>query len=152
MFPYNSTGIDPEAKNFTPAPEGEYWLVVKEASDIKDMGPRITRNGDPYVMVTCEVDEGPYLGKMVWHNVTFMKAGAPGAGMAVKFLKTIGEPWDGEIDINPAIWIGRRFRAKLKIGKDNQGRPKNEIAYLLEPEISSPVAQPNSMSDDEVPF
>jgi hypothetical protein len=65
-----------------------------------------------------------------------------GAGMAIQFLKFIGEPWEGKFDIDTDRWINKRFKAKVRIGKDMQGRPKNEIAWLIDP----------NASEEEVPF
>lgn len=129
---YDTTGIN-LGGGFEPVPEGVYTLIIREVADIKDGQPWKTKNGDDYVRVTCEIDDvGEYLGKKVWYGVTIMDdKKRPGAGMAVHFLKTIGEPWDGPVQIDTDNWIGKTFKAKLKIIKDNQGKSKNEIAFIL---------------------
>lgn len=139
---YDSTGVSLDT-NFVPAPEGVYWLRIVKTTDQKDGMPWKTRNGDDYVSVECEIDDqGDYFGKKVWHGVTIMDPSKPGAGMAVKFLKSIGEPWEGQFDIDTDNWIDKKFRARLDVGKNNKGQPRNEIAYLVD----------DAAALDEVPF
>jgi hypothetical protein len=139
-FLYNSDGI--EISRFQPAPEGIYNLVIRDTEE------KITQHGDPMIAVECEIDDkNEWLGKRVWHNVTFLKPdkdGKPrkGAGMAIDFLKRIGEPWEGQFEVNPVNWVGKTFRAKLKIENDLKSQPRNQIAWL----IDDPVPQ------DGVPF
>ncbi len=139
---YNSTGVDLDGGKYTIAPEGIYDLIIKKVTDTKDGQPWKTKNGDDYVSVECEVDSGDYMGAKVWHGVTFMDPSKKGAGMAVQFLKAIGEPWEGDFEIDTNNWEGRTFTAKLIVGKTNQGKDRNEIAYLITGE----------KVDDEVPF
>lgn len=129
---------------FAPVPEGIYQLVIREVADTKNGEPWKTKNGDDYVRVTCEIDDqGNYFGRKIWYGLTFMDdISRPGAGMSVHFLKAIGEPWDGPVDIDTDRWIGRVFKAKLKIVKDQNGEPKNEVGYVLSEEEAS----------EEVPF
>lgn len=132
--------------DFTPMPPGIYGLVINKVTDTKNEIPWKTKNGDDYVQVECEVDEaGEYLGRKVWYGVTFMDdKSRPGAGMSIHLLKCIGEPWEGDFDVDTDNWIGRRFKARLKIGKDLEGKPKNEIAFVIDENIPK--------NDDEVPF
>lgn len=140
---YDSTGIPAEGE-YPVAPEGIYELVIVKVKDTKEGQPWKTSNGDDYVSVECEINTGEWAGKKVWHGVTFMEDKTrKGAGMALNFLKAIGEPWEGKFDINTDNWSGRIFRAKLKIGRDNQGRNRNEIAYVI---------SEDKLESDEVPF
>lgn len=145
-FRYNSEGVKME-KEFSVAPEGDYLLKIVKASDQKKginggMEDRVTKNGDPYVNVECEIVDGEFEGNKVFHNVTFMlDKTKKGAGIAVHFLKTIGEPWEGDFEVEPERWIDNQFRAHLRVSKDLQGRPKNEIAFVLD-----------DSKDAEVPF
>ncbi len=137
---YDSTGINVEA--YPVAPEGVYTLAITKITDTKDGLQWKTKNGDDYVSVETQIDDsGEYLGKKIWYGVTFMAdPNAKGASMSIQFLKYIGEPWEGKFDIDTDRWIGKRFKAKVKIGKDMQGRPKNEVAWIIDPD------------EDEVPF
>lgn len=139
---YDATGVSMEG-NFTIAPEGVYDLVILKVTDIKDGLPWKTKNGDDYVSVETEIASGEFANTKVWHGVTVMEDKTrKGAGMALQFLKAIGEPYEGKFEIDTDRWVGKRFRAKLKIAKDNQGRAKNEIAYVIT----------EGTGDDEVPF
>lgn len=146
---YSSEGVDMQGNVI--APPGTYLLKVKKVFDTdKEGNPKITKNGDPMVSVLCEVDDvGPYLGATLFHNVTFMArnpdgSAKRGSGMAVKFLKSIGEPWEGDFEWDSDRWIDRSFKAKLKVTKDQNGLPRNEIAELVDEEKPE--------SDDAVPF
>lgn len=135
-FNYDATGIEITG-NFTPAPPGKYNLVIKECKE------KVTKNGDPMVSALCEIDDAGWLGTRVWHNVSFLgkdETGKPrkGAGMAVHFLKVIGESWEGNFEVNCESWVGKRFRAQLKVENDLKGKPRNEIAYIISPEEEVP--------------
>lgn len=145
-FMYTEKGVTAGSSSSV-APEGVYSLVITSASDTKDGLPRITKNGDDYVNVALEIDDAnEWLGTKVFHNVTFMKNGTDGkprkgSGIALHFLKCIGEPFEIPFEVKPENWVGKRIRAKLIVSKDLKGRPKNEIAYLVEESLT-----------DEVPF
>lgn len=143
MFNYNGTGVEMGA-GYQTAPEGEYTLSIKntveKTTKIKEDGS----GGYPMVSAMCEIDDpGDSFGIVVFHNVTFMPPDKKGASMALHFLKAIGEPFEGQINVEPQNWKAKKFRAKIKLSKDLQGRPRNEIAYVIIPE---------SESSDEIPF
>ena len=157
-FKYESDTNDMRG-GFSLVPVGIYTLIIVKVTE------KTSKNGDPLVNAECEIDDaGPYLGKKIWHNVTFIPKGGKGAGMAVHFLKSIGEPFEGEIDVNPSNWIGKRFLAKLKIEEDSMGNPRNSIAF-----VKSDIVLPSedkkmtldqaiektkeiSKDDDKIPF
>lgn len=148
---YSSRGVDVGGNVVAPA--GTYTLKIKKVFDTDREGNvKVTKNGDPMVSVLCEIDDtGEYLGGTVWHNVTFLGrnedgTAKKGAGMAIHFLKTIGQEWEGDFEWDSDDWIGATFRAKLKVTKDKSGQPRNEIAYLLDDE------KPEDKPQDEVPF
>jgi hypothetical protein len=134
MFSYNAEGVEMGGK-FAPAPVGVYTLKIIEATE------KTTKNGDPMISVKCEIDDtGSYLGTTVWNNVVFIPKGRKGAGIGLEFLKAIGQPFEGQLEIDANNWIGKSFRAKLGIEKDLKGNDRNKIAYLVED------------GADEVPF
>jgi hypothetical protein len=94
--------------NYALLPPGDYELQITDTEERK------TKNNDPMVNVTCEVINNPeYNGKNIFHNVSFLPKDKPGAGMASHFLKSIGQPFEGTLEINSDDWIGAKFRAKI---------------------------------------
>jgi len=140
-FNYSSKGVQMD-NGFSPAPAGVYNCIIRSITE------KTTKNGDPMVSAKCEIDQtGEWLGTVFFHNVTFIgndEQGKPrkGAGMALNFLKHIGEPWEGDFEVSPDNWVRKTFRAMLKVEKDLKGTPRNQIAYLIDPSVVS----------DEVPF
>lgn len=53
----------------------------------------------------------------VRHWVTFLKEGAKGAGMAIHWLKCIGEPYEGKLDVEPLSWERKTFMGKVSINE-----------------------------------
>lgn len=89
-------------------PDGIYELQITDAKEGK------SKAGDIMVNVTCEViNNNEFNGAKVFYNVTFMPKEKPGAGMSTHFLKTIGQPWDGAIIVEPDNWVGEQFKAKI---------------------------------------
>lgn len=76
-----------------------------------------TKNGDPKVLVVCEVvDDDSEVGKSLAHSVIFYRPTSPsikGIGMTRHFLKCIGEAWEGDLSADPENWIGKRFKAEV---------------------------------------
>lgn len=140
---YNSAGLDSDT-TYPVAPAAQYWLTIKSVTDTKNGEQWKTKNGDDYVSVECEIDDaGDWLGHKIWYGVWFAEdKSRPGAGMAIHFLKCLGEPWENEFEIDTDNWIGKRFKAMLKIGKDQNNKPKNEVAYVIDASVDA----------DEVPF
>ena len=138
-FKYDATGV--QIMDFSPVPPGNYHVVIAGTES------RLTSNGYPMEAVTLLIDEGPRKGQRIWHNVTFMPKEKNGAGIAIHFLKTIGESWEGEIEVNPDNWVGKRFLAKIGIREYN-GKELNQVTEIL------PVTDGVAFKDmaSEVPF
>lgn len=106
-------------------PPGKYELLITKIEEKK------SKNGDPMVNVTCEVQNNDeFNGAKVFHNVTFLPKDKPGAGMSTHFLKTINQSWEGAIEVNPEAWVGEDFIAKIstrEYDKENgtKGRTNN---------------------------
>ena len=135
-FNYNAKGADPKeigGMQFDPVPTGDYKLQIINTEE------KMSQNMNQMVMVKLEIQHKDYLGKFVWHNVTFLPIGKKGYGMALHFLKTIGEPWEEEFTINHENWRGKFLDAHVTT-ESYQGVDRNKIAWLKDPE------------EDEVPF
>ena len=107
-FTYDSRGVQPSSFE-GPIPEGEYEVTIKSAE------PSQSKRGDPMVKIQCVVSHGPHKGAFLYHYVTFLPAGSPGAGIAMHFLKSIGEPYEEleSLEINPDNWIDKGFSARV---------------------------------------
>ena len=94
--------------NYPLLPTGEYELQITDTEERK------TNAGDPMINCECEVINNPeYNGRKVFHNVSFLPKDKPGAGMSTHFMKSINQPWQGNVEVDCEKWIGEKFRAKI---------------------------------------
>jgi len=145
-FPYTSKGIqDNQVGKFAPLPVGIYTFRIVETDE------KMTKNNDPMVNLKLEVADknSEYEGKTVWHRVVFPKKDPvtnvfpQWAGIGIHFLKTISEPWENDFIVTPESWVNKIFKAKTKIGKDQNDNPRTEIAFVI---------NDNATTDQDVPF
>ena len=117
---YNSDGVNVD--NFFAGPDGEYVLTITDAV------PGSTQNGDPKVTVDYIIAEGPSKGLPIsFHTVVFFKDKlSKGAGIAIKFLKCIGEPWEGNFAWDERNWIGKKVKAMIMMEEAAQGKHKGK--------------------------
>ena len=104
--------------DFVEIPDGEYTLRITEAEQ------GVTQKGDDKVTVSYEIVGGPYhLQTIKYHTVVFFKdKNAKGAGMSLKFLKSIGEPHEGQFTWNEKNWIGKKLKAMIMQEVQLQGK------------------------------
>lgn len=90
-------------------PNGKYQFRITEAT------PSKSAKGHFMVVLKCEIiNDLTLMGRGVKHWVTFLPPENKAAGMAIHFLKTIGQPWEGKFDITVADWIGSEFTGSVK--------------------------------------
>ena len=120
---YNSEGIEMDS-DFT-IPDGEYVLEVTNTKEGE------SKNGDYQVVVDFKVCEGERKGFQVrYYYVTFFAdKKAKGAGMAINFLKSIGEPWEGDFTIEPDNWKTKRVNSWLEAQEYN-GRKNMKVKWV----------------------
>lgn len=124
MVNYDATGVSLDRPQRKLLEEGWYTFRIRDVKESK------SKRGDFMAKVTCEVvDNLLYTGTWVFHNVTFVPPAEKGAGMAVHFLKTIGEPWEGKIDIQIPHWLGAKFQGKVTT-TEYEGKKRNEITEV----------------------
>jgi hypothetical protein len=133
MFDFDATDMPiDEKKSFEKKllPKGTYeFEIIEFTSKAGKSYPAegTTKNGDPKVDLLVSVTTpGEFEGERLFHSVTFMAKDKPGAGMAVHFLKTIGQPHEGKLVIDPRQWVGQAFKAYV-IEDEYQGRKGNKI-------------------------
>lgn len=143
-FQFKGNPDEMNTGNFTPLLAGVYELQIV---NFKDSMTKTTNR--KLVNVELEViDSLEHNGRKVFHNVTFIESGNPGHGMCLNFLKIIGQPFEGDFEVDTDSWIGKRLSARLTV-TSYQGKPKNEIK-----EIIAYRGTPNSPIKDEekIPF
>jgi len=139
MVEYDATGVTLGKKERQLLPDGWYKFRIR---DVKEAH---SQRGHYMAKVTCEVvDNLLYNGTWVFHNVTFVPPGEKGAGMAINFLKVIGEPWEGKIDIQISHWLGAKFEGRVTT-TEYEGKKRNEIADIK-------VVGEKEETKDDIPF
>lgn len=134
-FRYDSTGVNPDGYSLLP---DNTWHVL----EIDEALEMTSKSGHPMVKCVCVPVDPDYVGVRIWHYVTFLPPTEPGAGIAVHWLKTIGEPWEGSIAVKPQSWCGQRFLAYVT-QEEYKGKKNNKIS-----KVQSSAADPPSDYDD----
>lgn len=135
MFDYDATGIEPSTQGSAKLlPKGTYNFEIIEF--VANNGTEYPREGYtkeknyPKVDFLAEVvDDSTYNGERVFHSVTFMPKDAKGSGMAIHFLKTIGQPYEGKIQPDSSKWVGQRFTGYV-IEDEYNGKKNNKISEV----------------------
>lgn len=139
-FKYSSDGIK---SGFDLLPEGFYILRILTAT------PGQTKNKDSKITVDYVVEFGPHAGyKIRYHTVTFFgDKSSRVANIALHYLHCIGEPYDGDFEVNPENWVGKLIRAKIA-DKTFNGKTFPEVKFVT-PIESTPNPSGNL---EDVPF
>ncbi len=139
-FQYNATNVKPTGGGFEPLPKGKYLLKIEQAAEGR------SKNADPKVTVTFKVMDGRYQGRRIrFHHVTFLPEGSEGAGIAIHFLKTIGEPYQGALNVEPQRWLGKYLWGHVDQKPDSNGNVWNvvrDVEPYGEPVMEGSVFEP----------
>lgn len=125
-YNFNSKGQKPvPLGQFKMVPEGKYLLEIQE-----DYEEGYTNGAGYYKVKINFLVKKPnnYAGYPVkFFTVTFIPTGEKGAGLALHFLKTIGEPYEESdaLDVDPARWVGKRLWAQVGVGEWTPTQGKN---------------------------
>ncbi len=132
--------------DFVEIPDGEYTLRIIDAK------PGTTQAGDDKVTVDYEIVGGDYnLEKIKFHTVVFFKnRESKGAGIAIKFLKTIGEPFEGQFSWDERNWIGKKLKATIVQEVATQGKHAGKKFPRIQ--WVNPVEGGAAAASEEVPF
>lgn len=132
MFKYNGEGVNPSGGRAIPP--GDYILKIVDTEEGKSKVKDDGTGGDYQVVVNFQVAEGDYKGRNIkFHRVTFLPRTHKAAGMAVHFLKVIGQPCEGEYEVNHIKWRGALLKAKV-IEDEFNGYVNNKVAWVDEVE------------------
>lgn len=141
MFDYDATGIEAsnQGQNKLLPKKWFAWEIVsyvtKDGSKEYPLEGYTTEKKYPKVDFLAEVIDDPeFNGSRVFHSVTFMPKETdgkqtPGAGMAIHFLKTIGQPYEGKISPNSEDWVGAKFLG-YALEDEYKGKKKNKIGEI----------------------
>lgn len=144
-YKYDATGID--ASGGFPIIEQEGWYPFRVIAAT----PGESKNGNYQVTVDAACLDPRWKDYTVRHWVTFLPKvtaeGTPnkGAGMAIHWLKCIGEPHETMLDIDPMNWERKTFMGKV-IVSEYQGKKNNKFSEISpirdtsEIEFGEPVA------------
>jgi hypothetical protein len=147
MFDFDGTGIDINARQQNKVLPKQ-WFNFEVIEFVSKDGKKYPAEGNtknnayPKVDILVQVTTpGEFEGERLFHTVTFMPKDKPGAGMAIHWLKTIGQPWEGVFKVNSDAWVGADFQGYV-VQDEYQGKKKNKISEI----------RPISSKNDEVPF
>src|SRR5258708_39701752 len=118
--------------------ESKKWYPL----EITEIAEKMSNNGYQMVNIKCVVVEHPkYNGTPIWHNVVFLPKESKGAGIAIHFLKSIGQPWEGTIQVDPQAWEGKRFMGYVT-DREYGGKKYSQISQVspIKEEYADPFA------------
>lgn len=141
-YSYDSTGVKLDGGSRT-IPESTYTFRITKAKP--------TKSKKGYFMVECECDiinNIDFMGKRLKHWVTFMPPEHKAAGIAIHFLKVIGQPWEGKFDVVAANWEGCTFIGKTK----NEAYTSTKDGKQYEQSKIAVVEYLPGKKDSEIPF
>lgn len=153
---FDATGIEPttqgQGKLFP-----KQWFMFEVIEHTSNKGQTYPLEGltkeNKYpkvdLLVEC-VDDGEYLGQRMFHTVTFMPKDKDGAGMAIHWLKTINQPFEGKINIDTKAWVGERFMG-YPIVDEYKDKKRNKFGEIKACMFKNPLVQ-KAHNENEVPF
>lgn len=142
-YEYDTTGADMSGQGDFVIPDGEYIMRIEKVTE-----GRSKKENEYQVTCDLKVVEGDRKNFQVrFHRVTFTdpKRSPKGAGMAIHFLKTIGQPWENKPNIDPSHWVGKVFMAWLEVSEYNNFKSM-KIKWV------KPVDKAIAEELEEVPF
>ena len=127
---YKLASEEPEQKKFDLPSEGEQFMQVVDVYDMNSAPGRMKLDPDT-VCVKLEVAIGPELGRTLLQRLSLDDT-FKGFFATRMFLKAIGEPYKGDIDIDTDRWIGREVYVNVKHVEYNGNTYANVDGYNYE--------------------
>jgi hypothetical protein len=117
-----------EKKDFPLFPEGEAKFQI---IDFKEFPEKYQ------ISLRCESVDGVGVGKTIFYNVATV---GDFLWLTAIFLKCIGEPYEGDVKLNPSIWIGRQFWGQVKHSPDGKYANIKKLIYkeMTQPAVKTP--------------
>lgn len=133
---FDATGIEPSTGGQGKVlPKGWYnfEIITYTTNDGSKTYPMegLTKEAKyPKVDLLLQVIDNPeHKDCKVFHTVTFMPKGKDGAGMAIHFLKTINQPYEGRLSFDTQAWIGEKLTG-YAIQDEYKGKVKNKLGEI----------------------
>jgi len=123
---YNMPEDEPFRKEFEKPSETEHLLQIVNVWTIEEPHPSINLTENE-ALCKLEVVGGDENGRSMLHRVS-LDDEWKGFFRTRQFLKVIGEPCKGEVDIDTIRWIGRQFYATVKHEEGSNGKVYANIA------------------------
>ena len=102
-----------ESGNFEPLPEGNYTVKIEKIQETTTK-----KSGLPLIKIRYKViDEGKFKNRILFDQITLFEGDAPGAGITKHFLHVIGQPYQGDFEIDPGAWVDAELQVKIVIDK-----------------------------------
>jgi hypothetical protein len=145
----NYEGVE-ESGIMKPMPDGDYVFKIGKCE------AKTSENGNATVKVELIVNEGQYEGRRINHYVTFPSSEKDlkdWGGISMHWLHCIGEPYQGNIEVNTDNWKGL-VTCFVSSKKADDGNTYNEIKYVKLPDIKTTIINEKNKQDnpDDVPF
>lgn len=143
-------------------PDGKYMFEIAEKEDSN------SKAGDVMINITLRCVEEAYSGNFVWDRILLPLPNSPAhkvIGRSKRFLHCIGEPYQGNFDVDTDRWVGKLVEAE--IGHEvYDSKSKNIVKrYILQEDTNQPSSNQNpsttnnnaaysnySNKDDDLPF
>ena len=139
----NAGTDEPNKKEFLKPSEKEHLFQVVDVFDIEN-NPYNLSLDETTVTVKLEVCEGEELGRSLLQRLS-LDDKWKGFFATRIFLKAIGEPYKGEIEIDTAMWVGRQFYATVV---HNDGYA-NISEYNFDKKVDQ-ISKPTKLSPEEI--
>lgn len=140
-YRYNATGINADTGYPIITEPGWYPFRITVATEGQ------SKTGNYQVTVDCACLDARWKDYSVRHWVTFFKKGEKGAGMAIHFLKAIGQPYEGQIEIDPMAWERKVFMGKVVVN-EYQGKKNNKFDAIGPMQTAVPAGRESGEEDD----
>lgn len=111
----------------TPLAAGTFPAMVRGTKEKK------TKHGDPMVIVTWELQDGPDKGRTLDEFVSFVPQMI---GRNNHLLKLLGQPHGEEVEVDAMAWVGRSLTLKLAPEVQN-GQVRTKVVEYLATEGAS---------------
>ena len=148
---FDATGIEPSASGQSKVlPKGWYNFEIityttNDGSKTYPMEGLTKENKYPKVdLLLSVIDDPKYNDQRVFHTVTFLPKDKEGAGMAIHFLKTINQPFEGKLSFNSEDWVGQKLQG-YALTNEYKGKVNNKLGEI------KPYGTKEKTNDD-IPF